>query len=127
MPNRARELLNGDVQHYSAGSHPATLSRAEGTATSARAWEADLRRAMNGEVRFGPGDRALYASDSSNYRHVPLGVVIPRSVEDITTAVAICARHGAPIDHRGGGTSLAGQTISPASYPGGRVNSAFTG
>jgi FAD/FMN-containing dehydrogenase/Fe-S oxidoreductase len=72
----------------------------------------DLSQNVKGEVRFGTGDRAIYANDSSNYRHVPLGVVIPHSVEDIALTVSICAKHGAPIVHRGGGTALAGQTIS---------------
>jgi FAD/FMN-containing dehydrogenase/Fe-S oxidoreductase len=74
--------------------------------------ETDLRKYVDAEVRFSAGDRALYASDSSNYRHVPMGVVVPRSVEDIAKTVAICAKHGAPVVHRGGGTSLAGQTVS---------------
>ena len=74
--------------------------------------EQDLKQSVDGEVRFGRGDRALYANDSSNYRHVPTGVVVPRSVEAIAQAVAVCARHGVPIVHRGGGTALAGQTIS---------------
>ncbi len=74
--------------------------------------EQDLRREVNGEIRFDAGDRALYASDSSNYRHVPLGVVVPRTVEDIAKTVEVCARHAATIVHRGGGTSLAGQTVS---------------
>ena len=74
--------------------------------------ESELKAGIEGEVRFNAGDRAMYASDSSNYRHVPEGVVVPRSVEDIAKTVMICARHGASIVHRGGGTSLAGQTIS---------------
>lgn len=74
--------------------------------------ESDLREGIAGEVRFNAGDRALYASDSSNYRHIPRGVVVPRSVEDIANAVAICSKHDAPIVHRGGGTSLAGQAIA---------------
>src|SRR5437016_12654983 len=71
--------------------------------------ETELRRALRGEVRFDPGSRALYATDSSNYRQVPIGVVVPRDVEDVVAAVAVCRRHGAPILSRGGGTSLAGQ------------------
>ncbi|HTK85845.1 MAG TPA: FAD-binding and (Fe-S)-binding domain-containing protein [Patescibacteria group bacterium] len=74
--------------------------------------ESDLQRGIDGEVRFGTGDRAMYASDSSNYRHVPRGVVVPKSVEDIAKTVSICAKHGAAVVHRGGGTSLAGQTIA---------------
>ena len=75
--------------------------------------EAGLRRDVHGEVRFSDGDRALYAADASNYRQLPLGVCIPRSVEDIASAVRVCAEHGVPIVHRGGGTALAGQTIAP--------------
>ena len=74
--------------------------------------ESDLKQSIEGEVRFGTGDRAMYASDSSNYRHVPMGLVVPKNVEDIAKTVEVCARHGAPIVHRGGGTSLAGQTVS---------------
>lgn len=72
----------------------------------------DLQASVDGEVRFGNGDRAMYAADASNYREVPLGVVIPRSVEDIAATIAACARHGASVVHRGGGTALAGQTVS---------------
>ncbi len=75
------------------------------------ALESDLRSSVEGEVRFGTVDRAIYAADSSNYREVPLGVVIPKNIEDIVRTVAACARHRAPIVHRGGGTSLAGQTV----------------
>ena len=70
---------------------------------------ADLAAAVTGEVRFDEGSRALYATDASNYRQVPLGVVIPRTEDDVLAALAICRRHDAPVFSRGGGTSLAGQ------------------
>jgi FAD/FMN-containing dehydrogenase/Fe-S oxidoreductase len=70
--------------------------------------EARLRREVKGEVRFGDGDRALYATDGSNYRQVPIGVVIPRDAEDVEATVAACRKYGAPILGRGGGTSLTG-------------------
>ncbi|HEY2376089.1 MAG TPA: FAD-binding and (Fe-S)-binding domain-containing protein [Gemmatimonadaceae bacterium] len=73
-----------------------------------------LRRAIAGEVRFGDGDRALYATDASNYRQVPIGVVLPRSADDVIAAVAIARGFGAPVLMRGGGTSLAGQTCNVA-------------
>jgi FAD/FMN-containing dehydrogenase len=73
-----------------------------------RALEERLRRDVRGEVRFGDGDRALYATDGSNYRMVPIGVVIPRDAEDVEAAVATCRQFGAPILGRGGGTSLTG-------------------
>jgi FAD/FMN-containing dehydrogenase/Fe-S oxidoreductase len=76
--------------------------------------ETALRAAIEGEVRFDSGARAAYASDASNYRQVPIGVVLPRSAEDIVAAVAACREHGAPILARGGGTSLCGQTVNVA-------------
>ena len=74
----------------------------------------DLARAIRGEVRFDAGSRALYATDGSNYRQVPIGVVIPRDVDDVVATVEICRRHGAPMLSRGGGTSLAGQCCNEA-------------
>jgi FAD/FMN-containing dehydrogenase/Fe-S oxidoreductase len=73
-----------------------------------------LRRAIRGEVRFDRGSRALYATDGSNYRQVPIGVVVPKDVEDVVATVEVCRRHGAPILSRGGGTSLAGQCCNTA-------------
>ncbi len=75
---------------------------------------ADLARVVHGEVRFDRGSRALYATDGSNYRQPPIGVVIPRAIEDVEAAVAVCRGHGAPIFGRGGGTSLAGQCCNAA-------------
>ncbi|HZP47843.1 MAG TPA: FAD-binding and (Fe-S)-binding domain-containing protein [Vicinamibacterales bacterium] len=74
----------------------------------------DLQNAISGEVRFDAGSRALYATDGSNYRQPPIGVVIPRTVDDVVRAVDVCRRHGAPIFGRGGGTSLAGQCCNAA-------------
>ncbi len=76
--------------------------------------EAELKQALAGEVRFDAGARAAYASDASNYRQVPIGVVLPRSAEDVVAAVAACRAHQAPILARGGGTSLCGQTVNVA-------------
>lgn len=80
----------------------------------ANALARELRRAIAGEVRFDQGSRALYATDGSNYRQVPIGVVIPRSIEDVEQTVALARKHGAPILARGGGTSLAGQCCNVA-------------
>ena len=74
----------------------------------------DLRRRSRGEVRFDDGTRALYSTDSSNYRQVPIGVVIPRDVDDVATIVAVCREHEAPLLPRGCGTSLAGQCCNVA-------------
>ena len=74
----------------------------------------ELKRAVRGEVRFDDGSRALYATDASNYRQVPIGVVIPRDAADVVAAVALARKHGAPILGRGAGTSLAGQCCNVA-------------
>ncbi|MGH9332692.1 MAG: FAD-binding and (Fe-S)-binding domain-containing protein, partial [Vicinamibacteria bacterium] len=74
----------------------------------------DLLRSIKGEVRFDDGSRALYATDASNYRQVPIGVVLPASVEDVLITVDICRSYDAPILARGGGTSLAGQCCNTA-------------
>ncbi|MFO7178139.1 MAG: FAD-linked oxidase C-terminal domain-containing protein [Pseudomonadota bacterium] len=75
---------------------------------------AELTRHLRGEVRFDAGYRALYATDASNYRQVPIGVVLPRDTNDVVAAIAICRAFGVPIVGRGGGTSLAGQTCNAA-------------
>lgn len=76
--------------------------------------EADLRERIEGEVRFSDGDRALYATDGSNYRQAPVGVVLPKSIDDVVTTVAMARKYGAPILSRGGGTSLGGQCCNTA-------------
>lgn len=74
----------------------------------------DLQHTVNGEVRFDRGSRALYATDGSHYRQVPLGVVVPRDNDAVIQTVALCHHYGAPIVMRGGGTSLAGQGCNVA-------------
>ncbi len=73
-----------------------------------------LRATIQGEVRFDSSARALYATDGSNYRQVPIGVVIPRDNDDVESTVALCREFGAPLLCRGGGTSLAGQCCNVA-------------
>ena len=75
---------------------------------------AALRRNIRGEVRFDTGSRALYSMDASNYRQVPIGVVVPLDIEDVIAAIALCREHSAPLLCRGGGTALAGQTCNAA-------------
>ena len=75
---------------------------------------AKLRQSVSGEVRFDTGTRALYSTDASNYRHIPIGVVIPRSVDDIVATVRVCREADAPILPRGGGTSMGGQCTNVA-------------
>jgi FAD/FMN-containing dehydrogenase/Fe-S oxidoreductase len=79
-----------------------------------RRLERDLAAAVDGEVRFDPGSRAAYSTDASNYRQVPIGVVVPRSVETVPAIVEVCRRHHAPLLSRGGGTSLAGECTNTA-------------
>lgn len=78
------------------------------------ALERELRIRVRGEVRFDEGTLALYTTDASNYRQVPLGVVLPLDADDVVETVAVCHQHGAPLLSRGGGTSLAGQTCNAA-------------
>jgi FAD/FMN-containing dehydrogenase/Fe-S oxidoreductase len=92
----------------------AAKPRAVRSNVAARELEAALRRAVEGEVRFGPGDRALYSSTGANYRHLPIGVVIPRTTDDVVAALAVCREHDAPIVPRGGGTSLTGAATNVA-------------
>jgi FAD/FMN-containing dehydrogenase/Fe-S oxidoreductase len=73
-----------------------------------------LRSSVRGEVRFDEGSRALYATDASNYRQVPIGLVVPQDVKDVEAAVAACREYGAPVLARGAGTSLAGQGCNVA-------------
>ena len=69
---------------------------------------------IQGEARFDRGTRALYATDGSNYRQVPIGVVFPRDADDVLATVALCREFGAPLLCRGAGTSLAGQCCNVA-------------
>ena len=71
--------------------------------------ESKLAQSITGEVRFDRGSRGAYSTDGSNYRQIPIGVVVPKSVEDVVTTINVCREFGAPITSRGGGTSLAGQ------------------
>jgi len=75
---------------------------------------ADLRASVRGEVRFSNGDRAIYSTDASNYRQIPIGAVVPRDTRDVIETIGVCRRYGVPILSRGGGTSLAGQTCNTA-------------
>ncbi|WP_405624044.1 FAD-binding and (Fe-S)-binding domain-containing protein [Streptomyces sp. NBC_00076] len=71
--------------------------------------EAELRKAVRGEVGFDVTSRALVTMDASNYRRVPLGVVAPRDADDVAAVLAVCRDQGVPVVPRGGGTSIAGQ------------------
>jgi FAD/FMN-containing dehydrogenase/Fe-S oxidoreductase len=90
--------------------HPSLLEAQEVTAD----FIAELRRQIDGEAHFDPFTRSLYSTDGSIYEIQPLGVVIPRSVDDVTAAITVAAKHGVPVLPRGGGTSQAGQTVGAA-------------
>ena len=90
------------------------VRRARPPQVDARELERALRERVGGEVRFDAGSRGAYSTDASNYRQVPIGVVVPHGVEDAAAAIAVCREHGAPVVSRGGGTSLAGQACNVA-------------
>ncbi|WP_237214701.1 FAD-binding and (Fe-S)-binding domain-containing protein [Falsiroseomonas oryziterrae] len=73
-----------------------------------------LRRETSGEVLFSAGDRGRYATDASIYQMEPVGVLVPRTAEDVAAAMAICREEGVPVLPRGGGTSQCGQTVNRA-------------
>lgn len=75
---------------------------------------AELQHCIRGEVQFDPLSRALYATDASIYQIEPLGVVLPREAEDVAHVLRLARRHGAAVLPRGGGTSLAGQSVGQA-------------
>src|SRR5207237_3420898 len=103
-PKGTRAMIGGIKETRTVGKGARQPARVDATALAA-----ELRTHVRGAVRFDEGSRALYATDASNYRQVPIGVVIPRDGEDVAQAIATCRRYGAPVLPRGGGTSLAGQ------------------
>src|SRR5258706_13773164 len=76
--------------------------------------ERELKTSIIGEVRFDDGARAMYSTDSSNYRMPPTGIVLPKSGNDILETIRIARKFGVPLLSRGGGTSLAGQCCNTA-------------
>jgi FAD/FMN-containing dehydrogenase/Fe-S oxidoreductase len=83
-------------------------------AEATRELKEELSKAVSGEVGFDQGTRALYATDASNYRQVPIGVVFPKNLDDVIATVEIARKRGVPLLARGGGTSLAGQCCNVA-------------
>ncbi len=88
--------------------HPAALPDA------AAALRADLRRTVDGPVRFDDASRAMWSADASNYRRVPIGVVAPRDVADVEAALSVCRAHDVPVLPVGARTSTAGQAVNTA-------------
>jgi FAD/FMN-containing dehydrogenase/Fe-S oxidoreductase len=89
-------------------------SAAKSAVVDASGLSSALGRHVRGDVRFDDGSRALYATDGSNYRQVPIGVVLPRDIDDVIATISLAREYGAPILCRGGGTSLAGQCCNVA-------------
>jgi len=81
------------------------------TASKGEGLEQELRQALAGEIRFDPLSKQLYSTDASDFRKEPLGVVLPKTVQDVQKAMAIAARRGLAIIPRGGGSSVSGQTV----------------
>ena len=79
-----------------------------------RPLEAELAEALDGDVRFDQMTRLLYSTDASSYQIEPIGVVLPKHADDVVAAHTIAAQHGIPLLPRGGGSSLAGQTVGCA-------------
>jgi len=75
---------------------------------------ARLRREIEGDVLFTPADRGRYATDASIYQIEPIGVIVPRRIDDVAATLAICREAGVPVLPRGGGTSQCGQTVNRA-------------
>lgn len=74
----------------------------------------ELGSRIEGEVCFDRGARAAYSTDASNYRHVPIGVVLPKSTDDVENTLEVCREFEAPVLARGAGTSLCGQACNAA-------------
>src|ERR1051326_8234925 len=89
-------------------------SKSEPSFVDLTALEKGLRSGIRGEVRFGSGDRAMYASDAGNYRMVPIGVILPKNADDVMYGLEVCRRYHAPVVGRGGGTGIPGQTVNTA-------------
>jgi FAD/FMN-containing dehydrogenase/Fe-S oxidoreductase len=103
------------VQNVPAKTDPALPGPPRGsTRIDVTALKRALRSAVDGEVRFDPGSIALYANDASNFRQIPIGVVVPKTVDAVAAAVRVCHQFGAPVLNRGGGTSLSGETVNYA-------------
>lgn len=75
---------------------------------------AQLTRMLQGECDFSAAGVALYTTDASNYRQVPLGVVYPHTVDDLVNTATLCKTFSLPVLLRGGGTSQNGQGVNEA-------------
>src|SRR5499425_2847468 len=76
--------------------------------------EAELKKRIEGDIRFDRYSRLLYSTDASMYQIEPIGVIVPRHKGDVQAVIEVAKRLGVPVLPRGGGTSLAGQTVGRA-------------
>ncbi|MDQ6812619.1 MAG: FAD-binding oxidoreductase, partial [Bacteroidota bacterium] len=112
-----KPLQNGNGyprEHFDSENLDTRFQTKDASNTDIKSLETELQQSIDGEVRFDKGSRALYATDGSNYRQIPIGVVLPKSEKDIATIIALCQKYHAPLLSRGGGTSLAGQCCNVA-------------
>ncbi len=114
-PTPLTVLSRGPDRPAASYEHPPTAHyKKQDWSEEARDLAQHLTQRIEGEVRFDNGSRALYATDLSMYRQVPIGVVVPRTVDDVISTVAACRDRGIPVLGRGCGTSLSGQTCNVA-------------
>jgi FAD/FMN-containing dehydrogenase/Fe-S oxidoreductase len=110
--------IEGGDDPTAAGSDPASDERTTydyaGGDVDRPGLVADLERLVDGEVRFDEYTRSLYATDASAYEVTPIGVVFPTDTDDVAAVVEYCAERSIPVLPRGGGTSLAGQSVNEA-------------
>jgi len=106
-------LNNRTMQVPAKGGGPEFRTGMSGMQTvDVRGLERDLKKELEGEVRFDAASRALYATDASNFRQPPIGVVIPKTIDDVAAAHRVCHEYRAPLLSRGCGTSLSGETVN---------------
>jgi FAD/FMN-containing dehydrogenase/Fe-S oxidoreductase len=110
--SRARRSDTTTIPAWAGG--PSSGGMSSVATVDRRRLAADLRREVDGEVRFDTASRALYATDASNYRQPPIGVVVPKTLDAVVAVHRVCHEHGAPILPRGCGTSLSGETVNHA-------------
>lgn len=97
------------------GTYPRRLTKTEiSSVPGVEQLAQELSQIVAGDVRFDRGHRGMYATDASNYRQIPIGVVVPRTKEDVIQTMTACRRWQVPVLTRGGGTSLAGQCCNAA-------------
>ncbi|MDQ3614700.1 MAG: FAD-binding protein, partial [Chloroflexota bacterium] len=113
MKSAMTEAGGGSVDQAPVATRPPDLDT-RAVADTARVLESELTARLSGDVKFDRVSRMLYSTDASNYQIEPVGVVMPRSTDDVIAAIELAASHGVPVLPRGGGSSLAGQAVGAA-------------